>query len=59
MSFKSLETERIGKMVVAYDKKGKPVTTSDLEVAAAMTFHTTDSGDNYCRIWAMPGVTAF
>lgn len=29
--------ERIGKMVVAYDKKGKPVTTSDLEVAGAMT----------------------
>ena len=29
--------ERIGKMVVAYDKKGKPVTTTDLEVAGAMT----------------------
>jgi formate--tetrahydrofolate ligase len=29
--------ERIGKIVVAYDKKGKPVTTSDLEVAGAMT----------------------
>lgn len=29
--------ERIGKMVVAYDKKGRPVTTSDLEVAGAMT----------------------
>ncbi|NUO07770.1 MAG: formate--tetrahydrofolate ligase [Candidatus Brocadia sp.] len=29
--------ERIGKMVVAYDKKGKPITTSDLEVAGAMT----------------------
>lgn len=29
--------ERIGRMVVAYDKKGKPVTTSDLEVAGAMT----------------------
>lgn len=28
---------RIGKMIVAYDKKGKPVTTSDLEVAGAMT----------------------
>lgn len=29
--------ERIGKMIVAYDKKGKPVTTEDLEVAGAMT----------------------
>lgn len=29
--------ERIGRMVVAYDKKGKPVTTTDLEVAGAMT----------------------
>lgn len=29
--------ERIGKIVVAYDKKGNPVTTSDLEVAGAMT----------------------
>ncbi|OHB47058.1 MAG: formate--tetrahydrofolate ligase [Planctomycetes bacterium GWE2_41_14] len=29
--------ERIGKMVVAYDKKGKPITTTDLEVAGAMT----------------------
>lgn len=29
--------ERIGKIVVAYDKKGKPVTTTDLEVAGAMT----------------------
>ncbi len=29
--------ERIGRMVVAYDKKGKPITTSDLEVAGAMT----------------------
>ncbi len=29
--------ERIGKIVVAYDKKGKPVTTEDLEVAGAMT----------------------
>jgi len=28
--------ERLGKVVVAYDKKGKPVTTSDLEVAGAM-----------------------
>lgn len=29
--------ERIGKIVVAYDKQGKPVTTEDLEVAGAMT----------------------
>ncbi len=29
--------ERIGKMVMAYDKKGNEVTTSDLEVAGAMT----------------------
>ncbi|MFH1138630.1 MAG: formate--tetrahydrofolate ligase [Pseudomonadota bacterium] len=29
--------ERMGKIVVAYDKKGRPVTTSDLEVAGAMT----------------------
>ena len=29
--------ERIGKMIVAYDKKGQPVTTEDLEVAGAMT----------------------
>jgi formate--tetrahydrofolate ligase len=29
--------ERLGKIVVAYDKKGKPVTTTDLEVAGAMT----------------------
>ena len=28
---------RIGDMVVAYDKKGNPVTTEDLEVAGAMT----------------------
>lgn len=28
--------ERLGKIIVAYDKKGKPVTTSDLEVAGAM-----------------------
>jgi formate--tetrahydrofolate ligase len=28
--------ERLGKVVVAYDKKGKPVTTTDLEVAGAM-----------------------
>lgn len=29
--------ERIGKIIVAYDKKGNPVTTADLEVAGAMT----------------------
>ncbi len=29
--------ERIGKIVVAYDKQGNPVTTEDLEVAGAMT----------------------
>jgi formate--tetrahydrofolate ligase len=29
--------ERIGKIIVAYDRKGCPVTTSDLEVAGAMT----------------------
>ncbi len=29
--------ERMGKIVVAYDKKGNPVTTEDLEVAGAMT----------------------
>ena len=29
--------ERIGRMVVAYDKKGSPITTTDLEVAGAMT----------------------
>src|SRR3990170_2462479 len=29
--------ERMGKIVVAYDKTGKPVTTSDLDVAGAMT----------------------
>ncbi|MCH2083593.1 MAG: formate--tetrahydrofolate ligase [Saprospiraceae bacterium] len=28
--------ERIGKMIVAYDKRGNPITTSDLEVAGAM-----------------------
>jgi len=28
--------ERLGKIIVAYDKKGNPVTTSDLEVAGAM-----------------------
>ncbi len=29
--------ERIGNIVVAYDKTGKPITTEDLEVAGAMT----------------------
>jgi formyltetrahydrofolate synthetase len=29
--------ERMGNIVVAYDKKGNPVTTEDLEVAGAMT----------------------
>lgn len=29
--------KRIGKIVVAYNKKGEPVTTEDLEVAGAMT----------------------
>lgn len=29
--------ERIGRIVVAYDKSGKPVTAEDLEVAGAMT----------------------
>jgi formate--tetrahydrofolate ligase len=29
--------ERIGKIVVAYDKQGNPITTEDLEVAGAMT----------------------
>ena len=29
--------ERIGRIVLAYDKKGNPVTTKDLEVAGAMT----------------------
>jgi formyltetrahydrofolate synthetase len=28
--------ERLGNIIVAYDKKGKPVTTTDLEVAGAM-----------------------
>jgi len=28
--------ERLGKIIVAYDKKGNPVTTADLEVAGAM-----------------------
>ncbi|MBF0463867.1 MAG: formate--tetrahydrofolate ligase [Nitrospirae bacterium] len=29
--------ERMGKIVVAYDKQGRPISTSDLEVAGAMT----------------------
>ncbi|UCD83229.1 MAG: formate--tetrahydrofolate ligase [Deltaproteobacteria bacterium] len=29
--------KRLGKITVAYDKKGRPVTTEDLEVAGAMT----------------------
>jgi len=29
--------ERMGKIVVAYDKKGNPITTEDLQVAGAMT----------------------
>ena len=29
--------ERVGQITVAYDRNGKPVTTSDLEVAGAMT----------------------
>ncbi len=29
--------ERMGKIIVAYDKRGKPVTTADLEVDGAMT----------------------
>jgi formyltetrahydrofolate synthetase len=29
--------ERLGRITVAYDKKGNPVTTTDLEVAGAMT----------------------
>ncbi len=29
--------QRMGKIVVAYDKQGKPVTTEDLQVAGAMT----------------------
>ncbi|KXS56232.1 MAG: formate--tetrahydrofolate ligase, partial [Candidatus Adiutrix intracellularis] len=35
--------ERIGKMVLAYDKKGSPVTTSDLDVAGAMTAWMVDA----------------
>ena len=29
--------ERMGKIVLAYDKSGKPVTTADIEVDGAMT----------------------
>jgi len=35
--------ERIGKIVVAYDKNGKPVTTTDLDVAGAMTAWMVDA----------------
>ena len=35
--------ERMGKIVVAYDKNGKPVTTEDLEVAGAMTAWMVDA----------------
>ncbi len=35
--------ERMGKIVVAYDKKGAPVTTEDLEVAGAMTAWMVDA----------------
>jgi formate--tetrahydrofolate ligase len=35
--------ERMGKIVVAYDKKGKPVTTEDLQVAGAMTAWMVDA----------------
>ena len=35
--------ERMAKIVVAYDKKGKPVTTGDLEVAGAMTAWMVDA----------------
>ncbi len=35
--------ERMGKIVVAYTKKGKPVTTEDLEVAGAMTAWMVDA----------------
>jgi formate--tetrahydrofolate ligase len=35
--------ERMGKIVVAYDKQGKPVTTEDLEVAGAMTAWMVDA----------------
>jgi formate--tetrahydrofolate ligase len=35
--------ERIGKIVVAYDKSGKPVTTSDLDVSGAMAAWMVDA----------------
>ncbi len=35
--------ERMGKIVVAYTKKGKPVTTEDLKVAGAMTAWMVDA----------------
>lgn len=35
--------ERMGNIVVAYDKAGRPVTTSDLEVAGAMTAWMVDA----------------
>ncbi len=35
--------ERIGRIVVAYDKQGNPVTTEDLEVAGAMTAWMVDA----------------
>lgn len=35
--------ERMGKIVVAYNKKGKPVTTEDLQVAGAMTAWMVDA----------------
>ena len=35
--------ERMAKIVVAYDKKGKPVTTGDLDVAGAMTAWMVDA----------------
>ncbi|MDR0882059.1 MAG: formate--tetrahydrofolate ligase [Candidatus Adiutrix sp.] len=35
--------ERIGRMVLAYDKKGAPITTSDLDVAGAMTAWMVDA----------------
>jgi formate--tetrahydrofolate ligase len=35
--------KRIGNIIVAYDKSGKPVTTNDLEVAGAMTAWMVDA----------------
>jgi methylenetetrahydrofolate dehydrogenase (NADP+) / methenyltetrahydrofolate cyclohydrolase / formyltetrahydrofolate synthetase len=35
--------ERMGKIVVAYNKKGKPITTEDLQVAGAMTAWMVDA----------------